>query len=194
MALDKLVDSAQLDTDLTAVAGAIRTKGGTSAQLAFPAGFVDAIAAIRTGGGGLKNDTGTFTLAEDIRVLADNKTGIPHDLGEVPKCVVVWTEDFDAQNPPDVQVNAGYIWLDRIVDMDQVLTSTMSSPNGIYINLSIAANATLIRAAIPTSTAYTIGQGTLPTAAYLYLPDWGANNRFRAGVTYHYFVSEGWWT
>lgn len=40
------------DTDLTAVADAIRTKGGTSASLAFPNGFVDAIDAIETGGGG----------------------------------------------------------------------------------------------------------------------------------------------
>lgn len=52
MAVDKLVDSTQLDTDLTAVADAIRTKGGTSAQLTFPGGFVDAIDAIETGGGG----------------------------------------------------------------------------------------------------------------------------------------------
>ena len=37
------------DTDLTAVADAIRTKGGTSAQLEFPGGFVDAIGAISTG-------------------------------------------------------------------------------------------------------------------------------------------------
>lgn len=51
MALDKLVDSSQLDSDLTSVANAIRTKGGTSAQLAFPQGFADAIAAIPTGGG-----------------------------------------------------------------------------------------------------------------------------------------------
>lgn len=51
MALDKLVDSTQLDTDLTSVANAIRTKGGTSAQLAFPAGFVSAVEAIQTGGG-----------------------------------------------------------------------------------------------------------------------------------------------
>ena len=56
MAADKLVDSTQLDTDLTAVANAIRTKGGTSAQLAFPAGFVNAIDAIETGGGGSSND------------------------------------------------------------------------------------------------------------------------------------------
>ena len=50
MAVDKLVDSSQLDSDLTSIANAIRTKGGTSAQLAFPAGFIDAIDAIETGG------------------------------------------------------------------------------------------------------------------------------------------------
>ena len=52
MALDKLVDSTQLDADLTSVANAIRTKGGTSASLAFPAGFVQAIGDIPSGGGG----------------------------------------------------------------------------------------------------------------------------------------------
>lgn len=51
MAVDKLVDSVQLDSDLTSIANAIRTKGGTSAQLVFPTGFVDAIDAIETGGG-----------------------------------------------------------------------------------------------------------------------------------------------
>lgn len=47
-----LVDGA----DLTSVANAIRTKGGTSAQLAFPQGFVDAVDAIETGGGGWTTD------------------------------------------------------------------------------------------------------------------------------------------
>ena len=46
MALDKLVDSTQLNADLTSVANAIRAKGGTSGQLAFPAGFVSAISGI----------------------------------------------------------------------------------------------------------------------------------------------------
>ena len=50
MSVDKLVDSAQLDADLAIVASAIRTKGGTSAQLAFPAGFVSAIENIPSGG------------------------------------------------------------------------------------------------------------------------------------------------
>ena len=51
MAVDKLVDSTQLNADLTSVANAIRAKGGTSASLAFPGGFVDAIEDIETGGG-----------------------------------------------------------------------------------------------------------------------------------------------
>lgn len=62
MALDKLVDSTQLDADLTSVANAIRTKGGTSAQLAFPAGFVQAIGSIPSGGG---IDMPTFTVTFD---------------------------------------------------------------------------------------------------------------------------------
>ena len=37
------------DTDLTSVANAIRTRGGTSASLTFPTGFSDAIAAIPSG-------------------------------------------------------------------------------------------------------------------------------------------------
>ena len=61
MAVDKLVDSTQLDADLTSVANAIRTKGGTSASLAFPAGFVDAIDAIETGGGGAANGYHVYT-------------------------------------------------------------------------------------------------------------------------------------
>ena len=39
-------------TDLTKVASAIRAKGGTSAPLVYPDGFVTAIQAIETGGGG----------------------------------------------------------------------------------------------------------------------------------------------
>lgn len=63
-----LVDS----TDLTSVADAIRTKGGTSAQLEFPAGFVSAVEAIPTGGGA---DTfaqicnGTITTYESDELL-----------------------------------------------------------------------------------------------------------------------------
>lgn len=46
MSLDKLVDSAALDANLTSVANAIRAKGGTSGPMTFPAGFVAAVQAI----------------------------------------------------------------------------------------------------------------------------------------------------
>lgn len=59
--------------DLSAVANAIRTKGGTSAPMTFPAGFVEAVAAIQAsggeaGGGNANIYTGTITFEEDISV------------------------------------------------------------------------------------------------------------------------------
>lgn len=51
MAVDKLVDSSQLNTDLTSIANAIRAKSGGSSQLAFPSGFVSEIGNIPSGGG-----------------------------------------------------------------------------------------------------------------------------------------------
>ena len=52
MAYDKIVDSGVLDGKLTAIADAIRTKGGTTGELEFPDGFVSAVEGIQTGGGG----------------------------------------------------------------------------------------------------------------------------------------------
>lgn len=60
-----IVDSA----DLTSVANAIRTKGGTSAQLAFPADFVSAIAAIPSGGGDPNENL--LKLAKDTLTSVD---------------------------------------------------------------------------------------------------------------------------
>ena len=53
-------------TDLTAVASAIRTKGGTSAQLEFPDEFVSAIAAIPSGSSGIHNLPAGYTELEYI--------------------------------------------------------------------------------------------------------------------------------
>lgn len=49
MAIDKAVDSAVLDADLTSVADAIRAKGGITGEIAFPSGMVTAINNISTG-------------------------------------------------------------------------------------------------------------------------------------------------
>lgn len=47
MSVDKLVDSTQLDSDLTSVANVIRTKGNTASLLAFPVDFRTAINALQ---------------------------------------------------------------------------------------------------------------------------------------------------
>ena len=49
-------------TDLTKVASAIRAKGGTSAPLVYPDGFVTAIQAIQTGGGTTPGAPGDITF------------------------------------------------------------------------------------------------------------------------------------
>lgn len=71
MAVDKLVDSAQLDADLTSVADAIRTKGGTSALLSFPSDFISAINAI-SGGGVNTIDSDYLTVFFDIVTVGAN--------------------------------------------------------------------------------------------------------------------------
>lgn len=84
MALDKLVDSSQLDTDLTSVADAIRTKGGTSASLAFPSGFVTAIGNIPTGGGA-GYATGTVTPTSRVASITfDAGFSTIHGIAIVP--------------------------------------------------------------------------------------------------------------
>jgi hypothetical protein len=88
MAVDKLVDSTQLDSDLTAVANAIRTKGGTSTSLAFPTGFVNAIDAIPTGGGGSSpiQLLGTVTVPSDIRAVSIDTT--PYNSYDFYFCII----------------------------------------------------------------------------------------------------------
>ena len=80
MAIDKAVDSSVLDAGLTSVANAIRTKGGTSASLAFPTDFVSAIGAIQTPlkWGVLRPDAEVVkTFSYDKWIHADEEVTIP---------------------------------------------------------------------------------------------------------------------
>ena len=74
MAYDKVVDSAALDTQLASIADEIRAKTGGTDLLAFPDGFLQAIAAIEAGGGGGNFTTGEFTLASSTAnyILAED--------------------------------------------------------------------------------------------------------------------------
>lgn len=71
MALDKLVDSTQLDSNLTSVANAIRAKSGGTGQLAFPAGFVSEIGNISGGGGVTPTGTKEITITENGTTTED---------------------------------------------------------------------------------------------------------------------------
>lgn len=58
--------------DLTAVAEAIRTKGGTSDALEFPGGFVDAVGTIQTGGGSTGLIIGNVNLHDPSAIVENH--------------------------------------------------------------------------------------------------------------------------
>ena len=71
------------DIELTSIANAIRTKGGTQADLVYPTGFVSAINDIPTGGGGTVNLTGVCDYAffgNAGKQLIDNITFTTNDI------------------------------------------------------------------------------------------------------------------
>lgn len=96
MAYDKVVDSAVLNAGLKQIADAIREKGGTSGNLAFPAAMADAIAAIQAGGGIPSNIAeitgGTYTAASDVGQILS----IEHGMGKTPTMAVIWSEATNA--------------------------------------------------------------------------------------------------
>lgn len=79
MALDKLVDSGQLNSDLTSVANAIRAKTGGSSQLVFPAEFVSEIGSITTGDSIDHEDIPEYVKAEALSVAERVKAHIQSD-------------------------------------------------------------------------------------------------------------------
>lgn len=89
MAYDKVVDSSVLDAGLKAIADAIREKGGTSDNLAFPQAMAEAIAAIEAGGGGSNEIiTGTFTcISETENVLLEGAIPVR---SQVPKACWIY--------------------------------------------------------------------------------------------------------
>ena len=85
-----MADYLVTDTELTSVANAIRTKGGTSANLSFPTEFVSAIDAIPTGGGGASNlVTGTFTTPPSAGV---SSTAVRYSGSGYPIACMVFVE------------------------------------------------------------------------------------------------------
>lgn len=143
MTVDKLVDSTQLDTDLTSVANAIRTKGGTSASLAFPADFVSAIAAIPSGGGA-SFGTGTITPTSDITTCQIDTGGsydrfvmYRHNQGNTSvRSLRVLICDFSDTNPVRLLLSTNNSGSGAIVEVSNGTTGASKSGNVITYDKS----------------------------------------------------------
>lgn len=182
------------DTDLAAVASAIRTKGGTNANLSFPNGFISAIQAIPTSGGGssFKCDYGEFTLDEDYNP-ATTPYSVDHDLGEVPEVVIVYP-NTDSGKTPGTQ---GYAWFNHMVDVEHQYASSAalnSCPIYSRIYLSVRNDETIVNVSGNQAESYTLHaqSNRLPTSTQFKLHR-VANGVVWAAGDYKYFVSEGWW-
>lgn len=171
MAVDKLVDSTQLDSDLTSVANAIRTKGGTSASLAFPADFISAINAIS--GGGSTAESGSF-----IATTGDSLT-IP--VTALHTQIVIWHSTFDADSTySDLGANTrsmlwanngnGFILQSMVNGSANGYTNNLS-PIGLWGNNASDTNQVEFTASAITFTKMRIA---------------GANRSFKDGDTYYW--------
>lgn len=130
MAVDKLVDSTQLDADLTSVANAIRTKGGTSSQLAFPAGFVSAVQAIPTGGvtpTGTKNIsiTQNGTTTEDVTNYASAQITVNVPNPSTGTLQITAPGTYNVTNYASVEVDID-MWTEQTIATDGAVTQALS--------------------------------------------------------------------
>lgn len=200
MALDKVVDSAALDAQLTSIADAIRSKGGTTEQLTL-AGMVDAINAIQTGSGGstgLHYDMGEFVLDADIAsnniLLTENP--IPHNLGETPDFIIVWTDHWAGISEAPYTDNTtivGFVWLNGLTGMIGRATTAADVTNPLIAIISFLKADYRCSFTNPTSASYGLLDDRLPTQEAFALANYGATALWRAGVVYKYFVSKAWW-
>lgn len=134
MAVDKLVDSTQLDADLTSVANAIRTKGGTSSQLAFPAGFVSAVQAIPTGvtPTGTKNIsiTANGVTTEDVTNYASAEITVAVPNPSTGTLNITAPGTYNVTNYASVEVDID-MWTEQTISTAGAVTQALS-PYVIY--------------------------------------------------------------
>lgn len=183
--------------DLKTVADAIRAKAGLSDGLAFPDGFAEAIAAIASGGAasGLAYDMGEFSMEKDS--AGTQKISVPHNLGDVPDFICVWTDDFAGITVAPYSSGStfiGFIWLRSITGMTVRASSSADMKNPFCCCMTLSVNEYRMSGVLPTSASYGITTERPPDSESIFLAYLGASTYWRAGVTYKYFVSKAWWT
>lgn len=180
---------------MTAIADAIRGKTGGTGLLTLD-GMAAAIANI-SGSSGLTYDMGEFVL--DADTVSGPGVSIPHSLGAAPDFVCVWTDHWagltsdQTVSYADAKSTAvGYIWLNQITGMAYSASSTNTGVP-LVVSLRITNGDYRVGAALPTSGAYGMLDGYVTDAKFS-TPHFGASGaRYRAGVTYKYFISKAWW-
>ena len=96
-----MADYKVTDTELTSIANAIRTKGGTQAQLEFPTGFVSAVQAIPTGGSAVVEplsvtENGTYTAPSGVDGYAPVTVNVSGGGSTIPGAVLLTPYEKDS--------------------------------------------------------------------------------------------------
>ena len=160
------------------ISNANNTTGNTDATLTNAVKSL--IAGFGTGGGeGLKYDMGEFVLDADVKNLDPS---LPHNLGEIPEFILVWTDDFaglSEGNPAAQQCNLGYVWLKNLTGMLQRLTTAVTG-DSLTVDFHLSGGEYRIQPIAPNSAVYLAEQ---PTAEYFGLNQTGGSYYWRAGVT-----------
>jgi hypothetical protein len=185
------------ETDWQNIVDAVRDKTGSMEKMVSGAVATE-IASIGGGGSGLAYDMGEFMLDTDRDQPSRHNGYVPHSLGEIPKFVLVWTDDFSGVtsenlSPYSTATVVGYVFFDGLTNMTQAFTSKTSAIFPIFVGFRLDTNGYRLYTVTPSSDAYGMQESELPNVEKIGLPRLGNGIYWRAGVRYKYFVSKAWW-
>lgn len=137
MAYDKVVDSAQLDAGMTEVAQAIRAKGGTTEQLAWPDGFKAAVESIETG----ITPTGSVAISENGTYdVTEKATAVVNVLNNHLRFVYNNPADVSGRNNAFVLIVTGDNTLKQVRNLDSLVVIYHASGDAPCVRSAIAMN------------------------------------------------------
>lgn len=159
MADYKIVDAGQLDTDLTAVADAIRERAGTAEKLSFPEGMAEAVKSISSGAAlpELSNPGTAGDLAEGRQLIDANGNVVS---GTIPPAYDMYA-DIEEEN---VWENNGRLYAYWPYSGDKAIMQSPQTEVISVIPLSVLGNAQpgdVAKGKIFTSSAGVKAEGTM---------------------------------
>lgn len=119
-------------SDLTDIADAIRAKGGTSAELEFPQGFVDAVEAIPSGG------SSAYTEQSVILTLASNTSMLSILNAYVEECAGWRIYPVDSSNTAINTIAVGPFFKQGTYLARSPFSSSATSGTGVTVGGSIS--------------------------------------------------------